>query len=136
MQDKPASLHNILLRDEAHLLPTVLEGKIASVTLHARLLLAITLAALTAAEPRLYSAVTRHAQPRVAPDAPLLEPVDINRASLGQLLKVSGLTQTWAARIIRFRPYRGKNELLDRGIVTDEVYARIKDRIIAHRIRN
>jgi competence protein ComEA len=62
------------------------------------------------------------------------DPVDINTATLDQLLKVPGLTRTWAARIIRFRPYRGKNELLDRGIVTGEVYARIKNHIIAHRI--
>jgi len=62
------------------------------------------------------------------------DPVDINTATLDQLLKVPGLTRTWAARIIRFRPYRGKNELLDRGIVTGKVYARIKDHIIAHRI--
>jgi hypothetical protein len=46
------------------------------------------------------------------------------------------MARTWAARIIRFRPYRAKNELLDRGIVSHEVYARIKDHIIAHRIRN
>jgi DNA uptake protein ComE-like DNA-binding protein len=64
------------------------------------------------------------------------EPVDINTASLDQLMKVPGLTRTWAARIIRFRPYRGKNELLDRGIVTSEVYSRIKDHIVAHRIKN
>ena len=61
------------------------------------------------------------------------EPVDINAASLDQLLKVPGMTRTWAARIIRFRPYRGKNELLDRGVVSGEVYARIKDHIVAHR---
>ena len=41
--------------------------------------------------------------------------------------------RTWAARIIRFRPYRGKNELLERGVVSGEVYARIKDHIVAHR---
>lgn len=61
------------------------------------------------------------------------DPVDINAASLDQLLKVPGMTRTWAARIIRLRPYRGKNELLDRGVVSAEVYARIKDHIVAHR---
>ena len=50
-------------------------------------------------------------------------------------MKVPGMTRTWAARIIRFRPYRAKNELLDRGIVTGEVYARIKNYIIAHRVK-
>lgn len=59
--------------------------------------------------------------------------VDINTASIDQLLKLPGMTRTWAARIVRFRPYRGKNELLDHGIVSSQVYDRIKDLIIAHR---
>jgi competence protein ComEA len=67
--------------------------------------------------------------------SPAENPVDINTATLQQLIKVPGMTRTWAARIIRFRPYRGKNELLDRGIVTGEVYARIKSHIVAHRIQ-
>ena len=45
------------------------------------------------------------------------------------------MTRTWAARIVRYRPYRAKNELLDKGVVSDEVYDRIKDYIIAHRIK-
>jgi DNA uptake protein ComE-like DNA-binding protein len=61
--------------------------------------------------------------------------VDINSASLDQLMKVPGMTRTWAARIIRFRPYRMKNDLVDRGIVSGQVYDRIKDYIIAHRER-
>ena len=60
-------------------------------------------------------------------------PVDINHASLEKLLKVPGMTRTWAGRIVRFRPYRSKQDLLDRGIVSGEVYSRIKDYIIAHR---
>jgi DNA uptake protein ComE-like DNA-binding protein len=59
--------------------------------------------------------------------------VDINTASLEQLMKVPGLPRTWAARIIRCRPYRAKNELVDRGVVTSQVYDRIKDHVIAHR---
>ena len=67
--------------------------------------------------------------------SPAEDPVDINTATLDQLMKVQGMTRTWAARIIRFRPYRGKNDLLDRGIVSSEVYARIKSHIVAHRIQ-
>lgn len=67
--------------------------------------------------------------------APVSEPIDINTASIDQLMKIPGLPRTWAARIIRFRPYRGKNELLDRGIVSAEVYSHIKDHIVAHRPR-
>ena len=61
--------------------------------------------------------------------------VDINAASLDQLMKVPGMSRTWAARIIRYRPYRAKNDLIDRGIVTGQVYDRIKDYIIAHRVK-
>lgn len=59
--------------------------------------------------------------------------MDLNRASLDELMKVPGMTRVWAARIVRFRPYRAKNELTDRGVVTSDVYARIKDYVIAHR---
>jgi DNA uptake protein ComE-like DNA-binding protein len=59
--------------------------------------------------------------------------IDINHSSVDELLKVPGMTRSWAGRIIRFRPYRTKQDLLDRGVVSDEVYERIKDYVIAHR---
>ena len=59
--------------------------------------------------------------------------VDLNSASMEELLQVPGMTRTWASRIVHFRPYHAKNELLDRGIVTSEVYSRIKEYIVAHR---
>lgn len=59
--------------------------------------------------------------------------VDINSATLDQLLKIPGMTRTWAVRIIRFRPYRAKNDLIDRGVLSNEVYNRIKGCIVAHR---
>jgi DNA uptake protein ComE-like DNA-binding protein len=59
--------------------------------------------------------------------------VDINHATVAELMKVPGMTQTWAARIVRFRPYRTKQDLLDKGVVTSQVYDRIKDSVIAHR---
>lgn len=61
--------------------------------------------------------------------------IDINAATLEQLMSVPGMTRTWAARIVRFRPYRAKNDLLDRGVVTSEVYNRIKEHIVAHRAK-
>lgn len=66
-----------------------------------------------------------------APDAR----IDINTASLEELMKAPGMTRIWAARIIRFRPYRAKNELIDKGIVSNQVYDRIRDHIIAHRTK-
>jgi len=63
------------------------------------------------------------------------ERVDLNTASLEQLMKLPGMTRVWAARIVKFRPYRRKDELVDRGVVTGEVYARIKDWVVAHRAK-
>ncbi|MGA3334970.1 MAG: helix-hairpin-helix domain-containing protein [Terracidiphilus sp.] len=59
--------------------------------------------------------------------------VDINHASAEELAKVPGLTPSWAGRIVRFRPYRTKQDLLDHGVLPSDVYDRIKDYIIAHR---
>jgi len=59
--------------------------------------------------------------------------IDINHATVNQLAKVPGLTRSWAERIVRFRPYHAKNDLLDKGVVSSEVYDRIKDYVIAHR---
>jgi competence protein ComEA len=59
--------------------------------------------------------------------------IDINHASVDELMKAPGMTHTWAERIIRFRPYRTKQDLVDHGVITGEIYDRIKDYIIAHR---
>jgi DNA uptake protein ComE-like DNA-binding protein len=58
--------------------------------------------------------------------------VDINHASVDQLLKVPGMTRGWAVRIVRFRPYRTKQDLFEKGVVSSQVYDRIKDFVIAH----
>ena len=59
--------------------------------------------------------------------------VDINHASVEELMKVPGMTRSWAGRIVRFRPYHAKNDLLERGVLPGAVYDRIKDYVIAHR---
>ncbi len=72
--------------------------------------------------------------PRTSANAPPSEErIDINHASAAELTKVPGMTPSWAGRIVRFRPYRSKVDLLDRGVVNGEVYDRIKDYVIAHR---
>ncbi len=59
--------------------------------------------------------------------------VDVNHATMEELMKVPGMTRVWAGRIVRFRPYHTKLDLLERGVVSSEVYNRIKDYVIAHR---
>ena len=62
------------------------------------------------------------------------EPVDLNRASVAELMQVKGMTASWAGRIVRFRPYRSKADLVERGVVSADVYARIRDGVVAHRV--
>jgi DNA uptake protein ComE-like DNA-binding protein len=64
---------------------------------------------------------------------PVEQRVDINHASLDDLLKIPGLSRVWAARIVRFRPYRTKEDLVDKGVVSSAVYDKIKDFVIARR---
>jgi DNA uptake protein ComE-like DNA-binding protein len=68
-----------------------------------------------------------------AEDTPPEDRIDINHASVHELLKVPGMTRSWAGRIVRFRPYHTKLDLTERGVVSGEVYSRIKDYVIAHR---
>ncbi len=75
-----------------------------------------------------------HGVPKTSPKAPQPDArVDINHSSLEELLKAPGMTRSWAGRIVRFRPYRTKQDLLERGVVNSQVYERIKDYVIAHR---
>lgn len=67
----------------------------------------------------------------VAPPAPQL---DINRATLAQLLRVHGITQSYAQRIIDGRPYSNKSQLKTKGIIPPQVYQAAKDHLVAHHI--
>jgi DNA uptake protein ComE-like DNA-binding protein len=61
--------------------------------------------------------------------------VDINRATPEELMRLPGITRVWADRIVRFRPYRTKADLEEGGVLPPDLYGRIKDSIIAHRLK-
>ena len=57
--------------------------------------------------------------------------IDINTASKDELDKLPEIGSARAEAIIKGRPYRAKNELVDKKIIPESTYNAIKDRIIA-----
>jgi DNA uptake protein ComE-like DNA-binding protein len=57
--------------------------------------------------------------------------VDINSASAEELDKLPGVGPVRAKAIIAGRPYSGKDDLTQRKVIPPNVYAQIKDKIIA-----
>jgi DNA uptake protein ComE-like DNA-binding protein len=66
-----------------------------------------------------------------AKPAPAAALVDIKSASEDDLDKLPGIGPTRAKAIIKGRPYKGKDELVTRKILTPGVYNGIKHKIIA-----
>jgi len=58
------------------------------------------------------------------------QPVDINSASVDDL-KMLGIGDAYAQKILDNRPYQKKDQLVSRKIIPQETYDKIKDRIIA-----
>ena len=59
------------------------------------------------------------------------EKLDINTASREQLMKLPGITEIDAQKIIAGRPYRMKTDLVRREILSKSVYEGIREIIIA-----
>jgi competence protein ComEA len=58
--------------------------------------------------------------------------IDINSASKDELEKLPGIGPATSQKVIDGRPYRGKNDLVTKKIVSKSEYEKIKDQIIAH----
>ena len=72
-------------------------------------------------------AITMFAAPAMA-QATL---IDINSASKDQLDALPGIGAARADAIIKGRPYKGKDDLVNKKVIPENVYNGIKDKIIA-----
>jgi competence protein ComEA len=69
-------------------------------------------------------------QPK-APPAAKKEPLDINTASADELKAVKGIGEADAKKIVENRPYKTKDELVEKKVVSKATYDKIKDQIVA-----
>ena len=60
------------------------------------------------------------------------EKLDINTASEDQLKDLPGIGDAYAKKIVANRPYKAKDELVEKKVIPKATYQKIKDRIVAH----
>ncbi len=64
-----------------------------------------------------------------------MEMIDINSATEAELKAIPGVGDTYAKKIIAGRPFSNKSQLLSKKILPKPVYDKVKDMIIAKKVK-
>jgi competence protein ComEA len=59
------------------------------------------------------------------------DPLDLNTASEADLKMIPGIGDAYAKKIVQNRPYKRKDELVQKKVVPQATYDKIKDHVIA-----
>jgi competence protein ComEA len=95
---------------------------------HSLIVILMAAFSMWAAAPQAKQAPARS---KPAATAARTAPIDINTASEQQLKELPGIGDAYAAKIVANRPYRAKNQLVQKKIIPAATYDKIKDLIVA-----
>ena len=87
------------------------------------------IAALAAATPSTASGTAAPAHTKATKAATDL--LDINSCSKEELMKLPGVGEAYAQKIVSGRPYKGKDELVQKKLIPEATYKKISGMIIA-----
>ena len=94
------------------------------------LLIAVAFALLSSTSPVLAQA-KKDAPKSDKAAATKKEPLDINSASEADLKELPGIGEAYAKKIVDGRPYKRKDELVQKKVVPQATYDKIKDMVVA-----